>query len=176
MAARGLSLPGVEGKPGQEASWPRGPLCSPLAGSCPTFLPSRRESGSCWGPGSGPGSVANAGPPHLALPACPPATQVLCASVSSQHCWEGVARAVPELCRSPWPGIVRSCKVSGRLPWGLTLPFHSACEAFLGWDALGGSVDGGSLSKERDKRPGSHQCGETSPDSGMQSDVRGEGA
>lgn len=43
LAARGLSLPGVEDKPRQEASRPRRPLCSPPAGSCQTFPPSRGE-------------------------------------------------------------------------------------------------------------------------------------
>lgn len=40
----------------------------------------------------------------------------------------------------------------GRPSWGLTLPCHSACKASLGWGALGGATDSGSLSKEQRQR------------------------
>lgn len=71
-AVRGLSLLGVEDRPGQEESRPRGPWLLPGLPSFPGT-----ESGHCWGPAY-----------------CLLAAQKPWASASSQHRWGNPARAV----------------------------------------------------------------------------------
>lgn len=112
LAARDLSLLEVEDRPRQEESWLRGPLCGLLAGSCQAVLPWQGE----WeqlGPGSRPSPVVLGGPGHL------PVVQAPCASVSSQHFWEDLAEAVPELGErlvqvflgQGWPHTLRASEV-----------------------------------------------------------------
>lgn len=76
-----LWLPGVEDRPGQESSQPRGPWHSPPTGSCQAFLPWQGE----W--------ALLGGRARLLAPGCP-AAPAPWASVSAGRRWQDLARAV----------------------------------------------------------------------------------